>query len=117
MSRREATDLAATAGCAVPGSVRKTTTLLVVGDQDIRKLGGKTKSSKHRKAEQLISEGQPIRVLTESDFRSLVESQASSFSKASQQSSTDLGNFIASAIREQCSRNMVSTSLFKSLLL
>ena len=72
MSRREATDLAATAGCAVPGSVRKTTTLLVVGDQDIRKLGGKTKSSKHRKAEQLISEGQPIRVLTESDFRSLV---------------------------------------------
>lgn len=70
--RREAADLAAAAGCAVAGSVGKTATLLVVGDQDIRKLGGHEKSSKHRKAEGLIQKGQALRILRESDFRALV---------------------------------------------
>ena len=72
MPRREAADLAAAAGCGVSGSVGKTTTLLIVGDQDVRKLVGKSKSSKHRKAERLMSQGQAIRVLTESDFRLLI---------------------------------------------
>ncbi len=72
LPRREAADIAASAGCQVAGSVTKATTLLIVGDQDIRKLAGHEKSSKHRKAEQLISNGQPIRVLRETDFRSLV---------------------------------------------
>ncbi len=72
MPRREAADLAAIAGCEVASSVTKTTTLLVVGDQDIRKLIGHEKSSKHRKAECLISKGQPIRILRETDFGLLV---------------------------------------------
>ncbi|MCA9233510.1 MAG: hypothetical protein KDA57_22920, partial [Planctomycetales bacterium] len=45
--RREAADLAARAGCDVASSVTKKTTLLIVGDQDITKLAGKSKSSKH----------------------------------------------------------------------
>jgi len=70
--RREAADIAAAAGCQVKDSVTKATTLLIVGDQDIRKLAGKDKSNKHIKAEQLISKGQLIRVLREADFLSLV---------------------------------------------
>lgn len=73
MSRREAADAASAAGCEVAASVTKHTTLLVVGDQDIRKLGGHEKSSKHTKAEELISKGQQIRILGESDFQRLVE--------------------------------------------
>ncbi|WON74775.1 exonuclease domain-containing protein [Nitrosospira sp. Is2] len=68
VTRREAAVLAAESGCTVAGDVRKTTTLLVVGDQDIDKLAGNDKSSKHRKAEKLISKGQKIRILKEGDF-------------------------------------------------
>jgi len=74
--RREAADLAARAGCDVGSSVTKKTTLLIVGDQDISKLAGKTKSSKHLKAEELISQGFQIRILRESDFQSIVVAQA-----------------------------------------
>ena len=70
--RREAADLAHEAGAAVEAGVTKHTTLLVVGDQDIDKLNGADKSSKHRKAEQLIGKGQPIRILGEADFMSVV---------------------------------------------
>jgi DNA polymerase-3 subunit epsilon len=70
--RREAADLAAAIGCQVASGVTKKTTLLVVGDQDIKKLAGHEKSSKHRKAEEHIEKGIPIRVLKESDFRELV---------------------------------------------
>lgn len=70
--RREAADMAARVGCAVASGVTKNTTLLVVGDQDVKKLAGHTKSSKHRKAEQLIGKGQSIRILRESDFKELV---------------------------------------------
>lgn len=70
--RRQAAEFAAVAGCEVSESVNKTTTLLVVGDQDIRRLDGHEKSSKHRKAEDMIAKGQPIRILKESDFMRLV---------------------------------------------
>lgn len=72
MPRRVAADAAAEAGCRVDGGVTKDTTLLVVGDEDLRKLAGHDKSSKHRKAEELISKGQPIRILAESDFERIV---------------------------------------------
>lgn len=70
--RQEAADMAARAGCDVATDVGKKVTLLVVGDQDVHQLGGHEKSSKHRKAEKLILNGQPIRILRESDFRALV---------------------------------------------
>ena len=72
MPRREAADAAAEAGCRIDGGVTKHTTLLVVGDEDLRKLAGHNKSSKHRKAEELIAKGQPIRILAESDFERIV---------------------------------------------
>jgi DNA polymerase-3 subunit epsilon len=70
--RRQAADLAAQAGCDVKDSVNKNVTLLVVGDQDIRRLAGHDKSSKHRKAEELICKGQSMRILGESDFMRIV---------------------------------------------
>ncbi len=70
--RREASQMAARVGCTVAETVNKNTTILVVGDQDIRRLAGKERSSKHIKAEKLLAQGQPIRILGESDFRLLV---------------------------------------------
>jgi DNA polymerase-3 subunit epsilon len=70
--RGEAADLAASAGCRVDDGVTKHTTMLVVGDQDLRRLAGFVKSTKQRKAELLISEGQHIRILGEGDFRRIV---------------------------------------------
>ncbi|WP_085483509.1 exonuclease domain-containing protein [Paraburkholderia susongensis] len=68
LPRREAAALAAKAGCDVASNVRKTTTLLIVGDQDVQKLAGHERSIKHRKAEDLIAKGQVIRILKEGDF-------------------------------------------------
>jgi DNA polymerase III subunit epsilon len=74
LPRNEAADLASSIGCQVEQNVTKKTTILVVGDQDITKLAGHEKSSKHRKAEQLVSGGALIRIIRESDFRELVQS-------------------------------------------
>lgn len=73
MTRNEAADIAASVGCMVAPSVTKKTTLLVVGDQDIGRLAGHEKSSKHRKAEELAVAGVPIRIIGESDFRRLIK--------------------------------------------
>lgn len=71
--RREAADMAARIGCNVQTGVNKETTMIVVGNQDIRKLAGHEKSSKHRKAEELIRKGQDIRIISEKDFKELVK--------------------------------------------
>jgi DNA polymerase-3 subunit epsilon len=71
--RREAAIMAAKVGCTIASGVTKNTTLLVVGDQDVSKLAGHDKSSKHRKAEDLITKGVQIRILRESDFKQIVE--------------------------------------------
>ena len=71
--RREAADMGSKIGCQVASGVTKKTTLLVVGDQDIKRLSGHEKSSKHRKAENLISKGQSIRIIRETDFKELVD--------------------------------------------
>ena len=73
LPRREAADLAALAGCKVDIGVTRSTMILVVGDQDIQRLAGHTKSGKHRKSEDLVRSGQDIRILRESDFRELVK--------------------------------------------
>lgn len=72
--RKDAAKLAAEAGCDVADGVTKHTTILVVGDQDARKLNGQEKSAKHRKAETLIIKGTQIRIITESDFLSIAAS-------------------------------------------
>ena len=72
MVRREAADLAAVAGCNVRNAVTKNTTLLVVGLQNKAVLAGYDKSSKHRKAEELMAQGTDLRILSEDDFVDLV---------------------------------------------
>jgi len=71
--RREAAEMASQIGCQVASGVTQKTTILVVGDQDIKRLVGHEKSSKHRKAENLISNGQSIRIIRETDFKELVD--------------------------------------------
>lgn len=73
MPRREAAQAASRVGCRVSASVTKSTTLLVLGDQDVRRVGDEGKSSKQRKAERLIADGLPIRIVCERDFMHLVE--------------------------------------------
>jgi len=73
ISRIEAAQIAAEAGCNVQPGLTRQTTLLVVGIQDRTRLAaGQNKSSKHRKAEQLIQQGQPMRIITEKDFFDMV---------------------------------------------
>ena len=74
--RRTAANLAASAGCNVATSIGKQTTIIVVGDQDLRRLAGHERISKQRQAEELISKGQAIRILGESDFRVMVREAA-----------------------------------------
>lgn len=74
--RKDAAAMAARIGCSVATSVSKKIDYLVVGDQDASRLAGKDKSSKHIKAEELIASGVPIRILKESDFKSLVDGAA-----------------------------------------
>lgn len=72
--RREAADLAASVGCEVAQGVTRKTTLLVVGDTDVAQFPSHDKSSKHRRAEELMEQGVPIRIIGESDFWELVKS-------------------------------------------
>ena len=75
MPRPEAAALAASCGCNVREGLTRHTTILVVGIQDLSKLKGYAKSTKHRKAEQLIAQGLPIDILSEEDFMALVKLQ------------------------------------------
>ena len=69
--RAEAGKIASELGCNVSNSITKKTTMLVVGIQDTTKLAGYAKSSKHRKAEELINKGIGIRILSENDFSAI----------------------------------------------
>jgi DNA polymerase-3 subunit epsilon len=73
MSRVEAATFAAGAGITVKTGVSKKVTLLVVGDQDMSALAGHDKSSKHRRAEELLNEGHEIKILGETEFLQLIE--------------------------------------------
>jgi DNA polymerase-3 subunit epsilon len=72
MSRNEAAELAARVGMSVKPGVTKETSHLVVGDQDLNVLAGHTKSSKHRKAEDMRTAGHPIRIMGETEFKGLI---------------------------------------------
>ena len=67
--RSQAAAEAAAFGCDVRNSVSRSTTILVVGQQDLQALNGYTKSSKQRKAEDLARLGVGIRILGEDDLR------------------------------------------------
>lgn len=68
MTRDGAATHASQFGFKIGSSVTKKTDYLVIGIQDLSTLAGHDKSSKHRKAEELIAEGVKIEILTESAF-------------------------------------------------
>lgn len=72
ITRAQAASIAEQSGIKVADGVTKRTTILVVGNQDIRVLAGHDKSGKHRRAEELIREGQSIRILSENSFFALI---------------------------------------------
>jgi DNA polymerase-3 subunit epsilon len=72
MPRKEAADAAARLGFNVADSVSKKITTLCVGLQDATQLAGYDKSSKHRKVEELISDGHEIVIIGERDFMELI---------------------------------------------
>ncbi|MFE3839579.1 exonuclease domain-containing protein [Pseudogemmobacter sonorensis] len=72
MSREEAANIAANNGITVAANVTKKTTILIVGDQDLTLLAGHSKSSKHRKAEEYIANGQDVRILGEQEFLAII---------------------------------------------
>jgi DNA polymerase-3 subunit epsilon len=62
----------------VTAGVTKKTTIVVVGTQNEALLAGHDKSSKHRKAEELMrkqidANEQPLKIVSERDFASLLE--------------------------------------------
>lgn len=73
IARAEAAAAAAIAGCDVADGVTKKTTILVVGDQDLRFTKGREKSGKHVKAEALIAKGTAIRIVGETDFMMMIK--------------------------------------------
>lgn len=75
--RAEAEEAVCTLGGEVARSPKRATTVVVVGEQDLRVLGGHEKSKKHRKAEELIARGQEITILGERDFVRWVRDQCS----------------------------------------
>ncbi|MGO3931803.1 exonuclease domain-containing protein [Rhodopseudomonas pseudopalustris] len=70
--RAEAARAAAGAGCDVVDSISRKVTILVVGDQDLRFTRGQEKSSKHRKAEEMITRGHAMKIVGETDFMAMV---------------------------------------------
>lgn len=70
--RQDAAKKAASVGCDVVDGVSKKVTLLVKGIQDKSRLAGKELSNKEIKAQELISKGHNIRILSENDFLELV---------------------------------------------
>ena len=72
ISRPEAADAAAAAGCSVESGVNRHTTLLVVGGRTLQRRANPQKSAKHLMAEKFMARGQAIRILGESDFLRLV---------------------------------------------
>ncbi len=73
MNRADATQLASESGCRVSNTINKDTNMLILGEQDMSKLKGFKKSSKHRKVEKLVNDGQKIKVLLENQFISIIE--------------------------------------------
>jgi DNA polymerase III subunit epsilon len=59
-------------GCNIEDGITKRTTILVIGDQDLRRTKGQEKSAKHRKAEEMIACGATLRIVGESDFMRMV---------------------------------------------
>lgn len=65
---KEANTIVALTGGIPEQSVTKNTNILVVGEQDWRVVGESGLSSKMKKAQSLLENGQNIEIMTEDDF-------------------------------------------------
>lgn len=72
MTRTEATAFITEAGGSCMSSVSRMTDYLIVGTQDLYRTNGKTKSCKHRKADQINAAGGHIVVLSADEFKEIV---------------------------------------------
>ncbi|WP_109488548.1 exonuclease domain-containing protein [Occallatibacter savannae] len=70
--RSEAIERAIAAGCDVIPNVNRKVTIVVSGFRDPSLYNGKAKSGKLLKAEELVNEGYPLRILTEAEFFKLL---------------------------------------------
>lgn len=73
MTRREAAQLVVDAGGSCTNSVSGKTDYLVFGEQDFAKFTDGQKSSKTRRAEELLADGHHIEVISEHDFLAMVK--------------------------------------------
>lgn len=77
--KRPISELAAAAGCDVDENFAKSrTTILVVGRRNPAEWGDVAKSGKHRRAEAALAEGHKIEIMSEDQFRNLLERAVSS---------------------------------------
>lgn len=77
--KRAIGERAAAAGCDVDENFAKSrTTILVVGRRDPADWGGAEKSSKHRRAEEALAEGHKLEIMSEDQFRNLLQTAVSS---------------------------------------
>lgn len=72
MTRKEAAQIVANIGGINANSVTKKTNLLILGNNDYCKSIKDGKSNKHKKAEQLILEGQDLAILPENEFYEMI---------------------------------------------
>lgn len=74
MSRLEAAQRVVNCGGECANTMSRWVSYLVLGQQDYSKLKGESKSSKMRKAEELIAQGADLEVVSESDFLEILGS-------------------------------------------
>lgn len=72
MTRKDAQAQVESLGGQCPSSVSKTLDYLVIGDADMAKFNTGWRSSKLKKAEQLIDQGAALQIIAESDFLKLI---------------------------------------------
>ncbi|MDT3683736.1 MAG: exonuclease domain-containing protein [Pseudorhodoplanes sp.] len=104
ITRAEAADMAAAAGMEVAGSVTEETSILVVGDQDLRRLAGEEQSAKHRRAEQLIREGAALRIIGETDFKLMLGTDGATADADEDEVDDDTRNISLNGLTPEASR-------------
>ena len=72
MKREDAQAAVKARGGLAPEDVNKKLDYLVIGDEASALTGGGERSSKHKKADKLVTDGAPLRIISEADFRVLI---------------------------------------------
>ncbi|MBL8788233.1 MAG: NAD-dependent DNA ligase LigA [Deltaproteobacteria bacterium] len=72
MKREEAQALVVARGGTTPDDVNKKLDVLVIGDEASALTGQGERSSKHKKADKLVGEGHPLKIISEAEFLRLI---------------------------------------------